>query len=264
MSYDDPYRPPSSQLERQTAGGAEFSDPKRLPAGRGWFWITTGFHLFARNPGIWILNMIIFFVITIFIAFIPLVSIVNNILQPIFLGGLMRGAQTQDEGGNFEVGHLFAGFSEKGSKLAILGALQLGMMIAYGIIIVILGLIFIGAPLLLNHAGGDINPQMIITSVGFLLFIPVLFISIFLFSMAIWLTPQLVMLHDLDPVMAVKMSFIGSWRNVWPLFVFGIMAMLLIILAIIPLGLGIFVMWPTLTAATYVAWKDIFTDGYAV
>jgi uncharacterized membrane protein len=264
MNSYNPYQPPTSKLEQQADAGLSLSEPRRLPAGRGWFWITEGFHLFARSPGIWIVNMIIFFVITVVIAFIPLVSIVNNILQPIFMGGFMRGAQTLDNGGDYEVGHLFAGFNEKGGKLAILGAMQLGMMVAFFVIMVILGLILIGVPALLSQNGSGVTPEMIFTSVGFIVFIPVFFISIFLFSMAIWLTPQLVMLHDVDAFVAIKMSFIGSWRNVWPMFIFGIMAMLLMILAIIPLGLGLFVMWPTLTAATYVAWKDIFTNAYAV
>lgn len=264
MNSDNPYQPPASKLEQQTDAVCDFTNPRHLPPGRGWFWITEGFHLFAKSPGIWILNMIIFFIITFIIALLPIISIANYILQPIFTGGLMRGAHTLDNGGTLEVSHLFAGFNEKGGKLALLGALQLGMMVAYGIVIGIIALIVFGASALLANNGESFSPEMIFTSTAFIVFIPLFFISMLLLGMAVWLSPQLVMLHDLDVVSSIKMSFIGSWRNIVPIIIFGMTALFLTLIAIIPLGLGLLVMWPTLTAATYVAWKDIFTDSYPI
>ena len=265
MYPDNPYEPPATNLEagnQQRDDVWAFTDPKRLPAGRGWFWIAEGFRLFARNPLIWIVNMIIFFVITMIIAFIPFISIVNKILQPIFLGGLMRGTHEQDTGGNDEVSHLFAGFNEKGSKLAILGALQLGIIILYAIVVMIIVGVVVGTSAFMAQEGGTPDPEAIFTSAAFITLVPIIVISLLLLGMAFWLTPQLVMLHDLEAVNAIKMSFIGSWRNIVPLVVFTIIMSILMLIAAIPFFLGLLVMWPVLIAATYVAWKDIFTNAY--
>lgn len=265
MNSDNPYQPPTTTVdvvEYQTEDAWEFTDPKRLPSGRGWFWIAEGFSLFAKSPGIWIVNMIIFFIITGIIALLPFISIANYILGPIFTGGLMRGTHTLDTGGTYEVNHLFVGFSEKGSKLATLGALQLGILILYGLALVILGLIFFGFAALLGQNGADADIDTVMTSVAFIAFIPLLFISLLLLGMAFWLSPQLVMLHDLEAFAAIKMSFIGSWRNILPIVVFAIIIIIFMIIAMIPLGLGLLVMWPVFIAATYVAWKDIFTNAY--
>lgn len=264
MYPDNPYQPPSTDIEvsnRQYDDVWDFTDPKRLSAGRGWFWITEGFRLFASSPGIWIVNMIIFFIITMVVAFIPFISIVNYILQPIFLGGLMRGSQELDTGGTYEVNHLFSGFNEKGSKLATLGALQLGIIFLYAIVVVIIAAIFIGTSAFLTQDGAW-NPDELFTSAAFIIGIVFVFISMLLLGMAFWLAPQLVMLHDLEAVNSIKMSFIGSWRNIVPIIVFSIIMLLLMIVAMIPFGLGLLVMWPVFIAATYVAWKDIFTNAY--
>ena len=269
MNSDNPYQPPSTSVdttERHVDDVWEFTDPKRLPAGRGWFWIAEGFRLFARSPLIWIVNTIIYFIITVFISILPFISIVIYILNPIFLGGFMRGSQTLDTGGTYEVNHLFAGFSEKGSKLAVLGALQLGIFILYGIVIGILAAIFIGTSAFLNANGAAADPEAIFTSVAFIAFIPIFVISILLLSMAFWLSPQLVMLHDLEAFAAIKMSFIGSWRNILPIVVFSLLGLLVTALVVLPtFGIGILVMWPVMmVAASYAAWKDIFTNAYPI
>ncbi|MBI3561208.1 MAG: hypothetical protein HY080_05765 [Gammaproteobacteria bacterium] len=266
MKSDNPYQPPAATVadfNQPIDGVWQFTDPKHLPAGRGWFWIREGFRLFAKSPWIWIANMIIFFIITIIVAMIPFVSIVNNILQPIFTGGLMRGAQSLDQEGRYEVNHLFAGFRERGSPLAILGAMQLGIIILYFIVIAIVVMILIGTSGLLAQTGGTFDPRSIITSPALFALIPVVFISLLLLGMAFWLAPQLIMLHNLDPFAAIKMSFIGSWRNIVPMIVFSLLAMLVTLVVVVPtIGLGFFVMWPVMIAATYVAWKDIFTNAY--
>lgn len=268
MYPDNPYEPPSTEIEvinRQYDDAWDFTDPKHLPAGRGWFWITEGFRLFASSPGIWIVNMIIFFIITMVVAFIPFISIVNYILQPIFLGGLMRGSQELDTGGTYEVNHLFSGFNEKGGKLATLGALQIGIIILYAIVAVIVAMIvaaiFIDKTAFLTQDGAW-SPDALFTSTALIIGMVFVFISMLLLGMAFWLAPQLVMLHDLDAVNSIKMSFIGSWRNIVPIIVFSIILLLLMIVAMIPFGLGLLVMWPVFIAATYVAWKDIFTNAY--
>ncbi len=268
MSSDNPYQPPATNVDVVEAVSDDvwaLVEPRKLTAGRSWAWIAEGFRLFARSPGIWIVNMILFFIITIFIALIPVISIVNYILQPIFIGGLMRGTHTIDTNGEYEVNHLFCGFKEKGSNLAVLGALQLGIMILYAIVIVIVMFALFGSAIFLSESGVDQpDPNAMFAGAAFIIFIPFLIITILLLSLAFWLSPPLVILHDQEAFASIKLSFSGSMRNLLPIILFGIMLMVFFIIALIPFGLGLFVMWPVAMAAIYAAWKDIFTNANPV
>jgi uncharacterized membrane protein len=134
-------------------------------------------------------------------------------------------------------------------------------MFLYVIVIVIVVAIFaLGSAFLTQDGAWD--PDAFFTSLAFIIGMLVVFVSMIFLGMAFWLAPQLVMLHDLDAMNAVKMSFVGSWRNILPMFVFGLAIFGLMLIAIIPFGLGLLVMWPVFIAATYAAWKDIFTNVY--
>ena len=56
----------------------------------------------------------------------------------------------------------------------------------------------------------------------------------------------------------MKASFFASLRNWLPLLVYGLVAMLVVIVAMIPLGLGLLVASPALYASMYVAYKSMF------
>jgi uncharacterized membrane protein len=78
--------------------------------------------------------------------------------------------------------------------------------------------------------------------------------------MAIWFAPALIMLAGLSPVEAMKASFAGCLRNVVPFLVYGLIGVLLAIVASIPLGLGWFVLVPVAIASIYASYCDIFED----
>jgi uncharacterized membrane protein len=86
--------------------------------------------------------------------------------------------------------------------------------------------------------------------VGLLLFIPL--------SMAMLFSPALVLLDGMGPMEAIRQSFHGSLKNMLPLSVYGLAALGLLFLGAIPLGLGLLVVWPILTAAIYAAYRDIY------
>jgi len=76
--------------------------------------------------------------------------------------------------------------------------------------------------------------------------------------MALWFAPALVMLHGLGPLEAMKLSFVGCLRNMLPFLLYGLIALVLTVLAVIPVGLGLLVLGPMITASVYTAYKDIF------
>jgi uncharacterized membrane protein len=73
--------------------------------------------------------------------------------------------------------------------------------------------------------------------------------------------PALVMFHDKAAFVAMKESFAGCLRNILPLASYFLTALLLVVIAALTCGLGMFVVWPVLCGAYYVSYKDIYSPG---
>ncbi|MBZ0097264.1 MAG: hypothetical protein K8H75_18075, partial [Sulfuricella sp.] len=54
------------------------------------------------------------------------------------------------------------------------------------------------------------------------------------------------------------LSFVGCLRNIWPFLVYGVIAFILMMIAMIPFGLGMLILVPVLNASIYLGYKDIF------
>lgn len=77
--------------------------------------------------------------------------------------------------------------------------------------------------------------------------------------MALWLAPSLVVLQGAGPLHAMKLSLLGSLKNILPWLMFSLLAFVFLIVAAIPVGLGLLAAMPTLAGAAFLAWQDIFT-----
>jgi len=255
MNESNPYEAPDTDL--QTAD--EIGDPRGVEAGRGTAWISEGFGMFRQSPLTWILLVIVMFVIQIVLAFIPVIGqIAGNIIWPIFTAGIMAGCAAMDEGDELTVGHLFAGFSEKMGPLLGLGAMYFVMVMAVGIVVgVMAAMMGIGMAGLAGTEGGIPGGEATAAGgvamavlIGLALFMPVV--------MAIWFAPALMMLADKGVFESLKLSFIGCLKNIMPFLIYGIVAFILLVIAMIPVGLGLLIMFPVLMAAMYIQYKDIY------
>ena len=230
---------------------------RAVSAGQGWTWIADGFGLFKKAPGMWIALVIVLFVILIVLAFIPLLGAVATfLLMPLFLAGLMLGCRALQGGGALEVGHLFAGFKEHTGNLIVLGALTIG-----GWVIVMLPVIaIVGAGTIFGMMRGDAAGAATMGGSFVLAWLIAMALSIPIY-MALWFAPALVVLRGLAPVAAVKESFLGCLKNIIPFLIYGIVMLVLGIVAAIPLGLGWLVLGPVAIASIYVAYRDIYGDA---
>jgi len=230
---------------------------RAVGAGQGWTWIADGFGLFKKAPGMWIALVIVLLVILIVLAFIPLLGVVATfLLMPLFLGGLMLGCRALQGGGGLEVGHLFAGFKEHTGNLIVLGALAIG-----GWIIVMLPVIaIVGAGAIFGMMRGDAAGAAAMGGSFVLAWLVAMALSIPIY-MALWFAPALVVLRGLAPAAAIKESFLGCLKNIVPFLIYGIVLLVLGIVAAIPLGLGWLVLGPVAIASIYVAYRDIYGDA---
>lgn len=239
----------------------------RTTAGRGWGWIVEGWRSFAKAPGVWIVITLIYAVITFGFSLIPFVgTLANALLSPVLWGGLLYGAAALARGEPLQVGHLFQGFKDQDrlGPLVVLGLFSL----AAGVVMVLVLFVFMGGGLLmggaLDHAGAVIPPQSmggVFAGIGLVTFLIILLISV-LVGMAMLYGVPLVMLGGQHAWPAVQDSIAASWSNMLPLLIFGLIGLLLGIVAIIPLGLGFLVLVPVMIGAVYASYREVF-EGQA-
>lgn len=258
MTTNDAYRPPQSDLEvpPQEQVKAILQEPRRCPLSAGGYWIKDAWHLFKCNPLLLIGMWVTFFLITVMLSIIPLVSILTAFITPVFTAGFAFSAAQLDHGRTVEMKDLFIGFSKNFSTLLGIG----GLSFVYAIItLIIAGLL---AFVLTGMSGGSILPEYSdggLPSDTVLLLIGLFYLALLLpFVMLTWFAPVLVIQHDVSIRQALTLSFKGCLRNILPFFIFSLIFLGLFIIAMIPLFLGLFVVAPLFMLTFYTAYKDIF------
>ena len=240
-----------------TASGHFSSEGRAVGAGRGWDWIVEAFALFRRQPGMWILTLVVLGVLFVVISMVPVLgSLASALLLPIFGAGLMLGCRTLDQGGALELAHLFAGFKEKTGNLVMVGVFNLvgWVFMAMAVFAVIGGGVFMAV-----MRGGAVGAGISVVSM-LIAALLVAGLSVPLY-MATWFAPALILLHDMAPLAALKASFFACLRNWLPFLVYSVVLLVLCLVAAIPLGLGYLVLMPVLAASVYTAYRDIFCAG---
>jgi uncharacterized membrane protein len=233
------------------------------PAGAGWDWIAGGWKLFLRAPLMWIISMVLVFIVFIAIGLVPILGgIAVQLLQPVIGGGFIVASHSLDRGGEFELEHLFAGFKKNFGKLVTVGAL----FVAAGILILMIFVAFIALSIGTAFLTG--NPDQIMSAVlasALTVLVGVLVMLGLLVPLlaAYWFAPALVVMHDMAPLAAMRESFSGCFRNFVPFLIYGLVLLVLAIVAAIPFGLGYLVLVPAVMASTYVAYRQIFTEPTA-
>lgn len=227
---------------------------RALETGRGTAWIAEGFGLFKKEPLLWIAVLVLWFVAMIVVSFVPLLgSLALNIATPVVLGGLMLGCKAQSEGQPFKIDYLWAGFKDPYLQpLLLLGVAYLLIGIVVGVVVVGVLVATVGMSFL--SGGGDLSG----IGIGGVLVFLILLALLVPVTMATWFAPALVVFQNKSPVAALKASFAGCLANIVPFLVYGLLALLISIVAAIPFLLGFLVAAPVFIASTYFGYRDIF------
>jgi hypothetical protein len=262
MHEPNPYAPPRDDFPPPPMGDQSagfLANGRGVPIGNGARWISEGWELFKRSPWIWIAIFVIQIVIQIplslLLSLIPHVGrFLAGAVSPLFSAGLMLGCRELAEGRTLEVGTLFAGFQRHAGRLLALGLLHVAGSFAVALLA-----IQISGPVLesvlirgkVDRFTPDmLGPMMSGLGVYVALTIPI--------TMATYFAPALIALNDLGPFAAIRSSLLGAVKNIGPFIVYSLLAGVLAIAAVIPCGLGVFVLVPTLIAAMYCTYRDVF------
>lgn len=227
---------------------------KQVPAGNAWAWIVSGFHLFKANPAMWIILLVIYLAIMIPISLLPVVgSVVSTLLAPVFAAGMMWGCQALTRNQDLEINHLFEGFKKNTAQLIALGGIYMVSLLVIAVFVV---LALDKETIELLVQGKDLSPEQ---ASGMMLPILVAMLFIMPIMMAYWYAPVLAGLHNLSAVDAMKLSFAACLKNMLPFLLYGLIFMVLLVLAIIPFGLGLLVAVPVMMTSLYTSYIDVFS-----
>lgn len=254
---ENPYATPESDL----TDSDEILEPERVAIGSGIQWLSGGFWHFKQNPFAWIAAFVVFFVLFMILALIPFIGgIMTNLLSPVIMAGFALGANEQQEGGDFTVGHLFAGFSNNVGQLMLVGVFYFLGIIAIGIVAALL----MGGSLAsgMMTQGMDPNAMVAMMEPGMLIMMLIIFVVVILLTMAYYYAPLLIVFEGMNAWSAMGMSFRGCLKNWLAFIIYFILVIVLFVIASIPFLLGLLIAVPMIQAAIYVSYRDIFHHQY--
>lgn len=251
MTHDpnNPYQVPAADVVSGDGPMAFSITPRSVPLANGISWISVGWDLFRQAPGPMVLMLVVYLVINMIVGVIPLVHVVSPLLAILFMGGVFIAIHRLDRTGQMKIEDLFAAFSTHFMPLLLLGLIVLGGIVVVGLLMFVLGL-----GTVLGNAEAPSG-----ASIGFMLFLVLLALVLFF---GLYFTVQyavlLVVLGDQPLASALGNAVSAFMKNMLPFLLYSILAGIITLIAMIPLGLGLLVSTPVLFAAMYASYKDIF------
>jgi len=254
-SVTNPYTPPEADL----SDPADYDlEPEKVSLGRGIHWLGRGFWHFKQNPLAWIGSIIVFIILSMLLAFIPFAGVLAiNLFTPVIMAGFILGSHEQHEGGDFRVGHLFAGFSSNVGQLVLVGVIYLlGILLIGGSFGIIMG----GTIAATGMVDPNMGPQALMSLMGpgMIIMMLVALVLLTLLAMAYYYAPALIAIDDLSAMKAMKLSMKACLKNWLTFIIYGLVVIVLFFIAAIPVFLGYLIAIPMLQASIYVSYRDIF------
>lgn len=250
-------------MEGTTNTVAGPTEARTVDPGRGVAWWTEAWALFMRSALLWVALGVILIVGFALIGMVPLLgSLATALLTPVFFAGWLVAARKVEGGGTLEVGDLFTCFQgDRLTPLIVLGGLFAAATLA---MFLVAGALGAGAMFGLMGSGMRHNSggMMAAMGVGFAA-LGVFVVFGLLATAALWFAPALVVFRNVAPVDAVMASLRAVVKNVLPFLIYGVIQIVLAIVASIPFALGWLVLLPVMLLTAYVSYRDVFGEPVA-
>ncbi|MDR2014794.1 MAG: DUF975 family protein [Azoarcus sp.] len=257
-----PYTPPTAETGFVPGAGDDTSfipGGRIVPAGNAISWISDAWGLFRQQLVPWLVFGAIYLLLYIVSMYLPAIgSIFFMAVQILLTAGVIYSCDLLRRKGSFTVSDIFAGFQRKTGPLLIAllicGAFLFVLMIFVGTFV---GFGAFGAVL---SASGNSSAGIGAIGMGFIAGALIMFVGCIVYGMAIWFAPALILMHDIAPFEAIKMSFSACRKNLLPGIIFFPVAIVLIGISAIPFLLGLLVTMPIFFICYYTSYQDIFFD----
>lgn len=231
-----------------------------VDASRALAWIKDGYALFRLDPLVWVVQVVVALVVSVVLSLLPFIGqLANMLLSMVLAAGFFWSCEQGRLGQPMKVEYLFAGFRQNTSPLLVLGLIYLAGSVLVGVAAVAMA---IGAGIGVGSlAGGWEHGEEIAAgaaTLGVLAMVLLVLLLSLPLAMAAWFAAPLVMLGGVEPMVAMKLSFMGCLQNWLAFLLYGFAFLLLGLLASIPFALGWLVLLPVLIGSTYTAYREIF------
>jgi uncharacterized membrane protein len=259
---ENPYAAPRSYVADAPPA---FPDGEFLPGGRGvsagngWKWIADAWAFTAEQRWTFVGIFVLLVLIQIAANFVPIIGpIAVSLVSVVFVGGILLGCDAVRQGGQIEVGHLFAGFQRHAGKLLALGAIWFGA----GIVMMLVMVMIVGPSIFPMFFGGEApSPEQFAgVALSFLLAVLVVLALSVPVSMAMLFAPALIVFREADVGAALKASFGACLKNILPFLIWGVAMLVLSFIASIPLFLGWLLLGPIFMVSLYLSYRDVFHE----
>ena len=232
-------------------------ESREVDVGACFDWLAYGWAMFIAHPGIWLGSSVLLLVILMGISIVPVFGqIAAHLLVPLFGAGMLQICRTIADDGEPQIGELFAGFSQHAGQLVMVG-----VFFAIGVFgIALLAFLLIGGGVLGGAITGRVGGIGVAFG-GFMLAVLLVLLLSVPVIMATWFAPALVYFHGMQPLAAMKASFVAGAKNWLPMIIFGIFLMVAGFFAMLPVGLGLLLLLPVFSAAVYASYRDIVTGA---
>lgn len=230
--------------------------PRDLPPSKGLEWLAAGWRTFLKAPGIWVAQAFVYILVLFALGLVPLLGWAAVLVAfPILSAGMVAGAAELEAGRRLRIGQLFDGLRHHAANLLLVGLFYLLGGLLAGLIAAAIG----GSAALTGYILGALAGVGL--AVGGVMLASVVFTVLWVgLIMALWFAPALVLLHDVAPLEAMRLSVSACFHS---LLCFGLLAAMLYVLiwlAMIPAGLGMLVLVPVLAGALYASYRDTFAE----
>jgi uncharacterized membrane protein len=260
---------------------------RRVPAGQAIVWWAEGWRTFLRAPLPWVGMTVALLVILVVLRALPLGSLLSQWLSlPLFaLGAVFASflrrrwvqAQTMTPQG-MPVEPATEGTFEESAQLwrkrirplLVASVLVLVLGGAFGAVFVLglgamlgVGLASMGALSHVLSPGAGMMAGMGAMAGGLFTLMLLALAALFLLNVAFWFVNTLVALGGVQPWDAIVLSAKAGFANVGALVLFTLLLIPISLIAMIPAGLGLLVLLPVLSGASYASYQDVFGTARA-
>lgn len=235
------------------------TEPNHVPAGMGMTWIKQAWALMKQNLGIFLGAYWAFVVLLMLAWLIPFVNIISSFLGVFCTAGLCYMVHQQALGRPVTFEQLFIGFKHHAGNLIVM-QLLMGVFYFVALIPAILLITLGGLTGALTESTLDADTM----GLGMVLLLSLAFLYLLVVLTALvgvaWLAPALIVLHNMDALSALKLSWRAFKNNVGAFMVLWLVCSLLILIGALTLGLAYIVLFPLLAIMIYTSYRSLLTD----
>ena len=209
-------------------------------------WYEQAMRLFKASPVAWCVLGATTLASDLVLQLVPGIGVAaSKVIVPVIECGMLLGAAAVDHGQRLEIGYAIAAFRAPPPALTAIVGSALVIFVAEALA----GFAFAGINFLSPEAAkSDVEPSALvgIFAIGMVTSLPMLFV------------PFAALFERASVRHAFVTSFRGFALNTAPLLLFGALALVLTLLGLMTYGVGLVIVFPLLSAASYAAWKDIY------